>query len=96
MTPLTLQDAADRVRSYIVENYLYMRRDATIGDDESLLAKGIIDSMAVMELVALLEEEFGASVGDDEITEENFGSVAAIARFVTAQRRRDPAAAPAR
>jgi acyl carrier protein len=52
--------------------------------------------MAVMELVALLEEEFGASVGDDEITEENFGSVAAIARFVTAQRRRDPAAAPAR
>jgi acyl carrier protein len=82
---LTYQIAADRIRSYILENYLYMRQDASIADDDPLLEKGIIDSMAVMELVALLEDELGVSVADDEVNETTFGSIAAMARFAVAK-----------
>jgi acyl carrier protein len=86
MSTASVQTVADRVRQYVVENYLYMRQDATVGDDDALLAKGIIDSMGVMELVAFLEEEFGVAVADADITEANLGSLGAIARYVVARR----------
>ena len=58
---------------------------------DSLLAKGIIDSMAVMELVALLEDEFGIAVDDGDIPEEHFGSVSAIARVAMGKARQQRA-----
>lgn len=79
----------ERVRQYVVENYLYMRQDVQLHDDDPLLARGIIDSMGVMEIIALLEDEFGIQVGESEITEENLGSLAAIARYVSAKRSAD-------
>jgi acyl carrier protein len=73
---------ADRVRRFIIDNYLYMRPDASVGDDDRLLATGIVDSMGVVEIVAFLEEEFGVVVPDEEVTEDNLGSVRSIAAFV--------------
>jgi acyl carrier protein len=85
----------DRIREYIVENYLYMRQDVHLSDDDPLLARGIIDSMGVMELIVFLEEEFGVAVGDADITEENLGSLAAIARYVASKQASVSAASPA-
>jgi acyl carrier protein len=75
-------DVIQRIRSYIDDNFLYMRPDAELGDDDSLLGTGIIDSMGVMELIVFVEGEFGVSVADSEVTKENFDSIATIARFV--------------
>lgn len=72
----------DRTRAYVVENFLYMRPDFQLGETDSLLERGIIDSMGVMELVSYIESEFGVAVGDDDVTEENIGSLRAIGRFV--------------
>ena len=80
------QSIADRVRGYIVENFLYMRRDREFADDAPLFANGIIDSLGVMELIAFTEQELGVQVDDVEITESNFGSVASITRYVIAKR----------
>jgi acyl carrier protein len=85
----------ERLRQYIVENYLYMRQDVQLLDDDPLLARGIIDSMGVMELIVFLEEEFGVAVGDADITEENLGSLAAIARYVASKQAIVSAASPA-
>ncbi len=74
------------LRSYVTENYLYMRSGFELRDDDSLFETGIIDSMGVMELILVLEREFGLTVRDDEITEENLGSLAAIASFVVRKR----------
>ena len=70
-----------RVRQYVTENFLYMRPDFVFGDSDSLLESGIIDSMGVIELITFVQDEFGISVDDSEITEENLGSLASIARF---------------
>ena len=86
MTTQLAQSIADRVRGYIVENFLYMRRDREFADDAPLFASGIIDSLGVMELIAFTEQELGVQVDDAEITEGNFGSVVSITRYVIAKR----------
>ncbi|HRN54060.1 MAG TPA: acyl carrier protein [Gemmatimonadaceae bacterium] len=83
---MTDQTIAQTLRSFIQENFLYMRPDLQYGDDDSLLAKGVIDSLGVMEIVGFLEERFEMTVEQDDVTEQNFGSVAAIARYVAAKR----------
>jgi acyl carrier protein len=47
----------------------------------SLLDHGL-DSTAVMSLVVGIEESFGIDIPDAAITESNFGSVAAICRYI--------------
>jgi acyl carrier protein len=74
------------LRAYVSENFLYMRPDYVLRDDDSLLVRGIIDSIGVMELVQFVQQEFGVDVDDEEITEANFGSIAAVARFVGERR----------
>lgn len=72
----------NRIRVYVEENFLYMRPDLELGDDDSLLGNGIVDSMGVMEVIAFLEDEFGVVVADEDITEANLGSLSAIAAYV--------------
>ena len=74
-----------RTRAYIAENFLYMRPDLELAEDDLLLEKRIVDSMGMVELVAFLEDEFGIDLDDGEITEGNFATLGAIARFVVAK-----------
>jgi acyl carrier protein len=77
----------DAVVAYIRENFLYARPEYALRDDARLLDDGIVDSMGAVELVAFLQDRFDIVVPDDEITEDNFGTIAAIAGFVTRKRR---------
>ena len=83
---MTTTDIQARTHAYIAENFLYMRPSFRLEADDSLLEHGIIDSMGVMELIVFVEEEFCIAVGDEEITEDNFGSVQAIANYVSVKR----------
>ena len=76
----------EKTRAYIQENYLYMRPDFELNNDDQLLRKGIVDSMGVVEILDFIRDEFGVEIEDDEITEENLGSLTAIAEFVGAKR----------
>jgi acyl carrier protein len=76
----------DQTREYISKNFLYMRPDVVIEPSASLLEHRIIDSLGVVELLAFVEETFGVAAADDEITEENFGSLDGIAHFVLRKR----------
>ena len=79
-------DVLTKTRTYITENFLYMRPDLELADDDLLLEKRIVDSMGMVELVTFLEDEFGIDMEDGEITEGNFATLAAISRFVMAKR----------
>jgi acyl carrier protein len=83
----TTTDAAvlTDVRAFLLREFLYMRPDFVLGDDDSLLKSGVVDSMGVLEVLEHLQERFGVRAGDDEITEANLGSLRAIARFVVAK-----------
>ncbi len=82
---LNQTEVQDQIREYIRENFLYMRPDFELNDDDQLLKKGVVDSMGVVEVLEFLRDDFGVEIEDDEITEENLGSIAAMASFVHAR-----------
>jgi len=79
---MTEAEVSLRVRAFVVENFLYMRPDFELHGDDSLLRRGVFDSLGVMEVIGFLEDTFGIEVGQDEVTEANFGTLDAIARYV--------------
>ena len=70
------------VEQFILSELSQGRGITGIDPGDNLLAKGIVDSHGVMELVAFLEERYGISVRDEDLTPENFESVARIDEFV--------------
>ena len=54
-----------------------------LGDTDSLLATGVVDSVAMIGLVSALEERFGISIDDAELVPEHFDSVRAIVSLVS-------------
>jgi acyl carrier protein len=70
------------LEAFIVDEIALGRGMASIEPEEDLLARGVIDSLGVTQLVAFLEERFGIRVTDDELTPANFRTLAAIEAFV--------------
>ena len=71
----------DKIREFIVKN-LYYAEGATLSDEASFLAEGVIDSMGAMELVAFVESEFKIKVEISEVVVKNFDSISKMANFV--------------
>ena len=66
------------------------RGTAAPAPDEDLLAKGLVDSHGVMELVGFNEERYGISVRDEDVTPENFGTLVRIEEYVRSRRNSAP------
>lgn len=77
------------LRNFIVE-YFYVSDPSTLGDDDSLIETGIVDSTGMMGVILFLESEFGISVGEDETTPDNLDSIARIAAYVERKRAAGP------
>src|SRR3954467_9747480 len=71
----------DKIREFIIKN-LYYAESATLNDDTSFLAEGVIDSMGAMELVAFVESEFKIKVEMSEVVVKNFDSISKLGNFV--------------
>lgn len=74
-------DIAIKIKKYINKNFPATRKAPPL-DDDLLLEKGIIDSMGMLDLVTFFEKTFGILVNDEDLTAENFASVAAMAVFI--------------
>ena len=77
------------IEQFILSELTQGRGITEIDPAENLLSKGIVDSHGVMELVGFLEERYGISIGDEDLSPENFESVAT-------SRRSSPASATGR
>lgn len=55
---------------------------ASFSDNDNLLAKGLIDSLRMLDLMSFLEQHYQLKVEDDDLMPENFESINAITRFV--------------
>lgn len=73
------------LRNFILENYLFTDDQSELGNDDSFLDMGIIDSTGIMEVVWFVEEQFGIKVGDDELLPDNLDSIDNLVRFVSAK-----------
>ena len=79
-------DVRREIRDFVEREFLYMHPDVELGDGDALLALGVIDSLGFVELVEEVQSRYGVEVEDVEITEDNFGSIDSIVRFVEQKR----------
>jgi len=70
------------IRAFIVEEFLF-GDDSELTDDMSLFENGIVDSTGILELINFLEERYAIKVDDDELSPENFDSLAKITAYVS-------------
>ena len=75
----------ERVRDFILQNYLFTTDPAALGLDDSLLERGIVDSSGMMEIIFFIEEQLGVKMREDEMVPDNLDSVNKITRFVQAR-----------
>ena len=73
---------AHRVKKAIVQSLKLNIEPDEIADDESLFEGLGADSIAALEIVCALEEEFGIEVDDEDLRVELFDSVQAMSRYV--------------
>ena len=69
----------DRIRELIDGQLIELH--AGFGPEEDLFEAGL-DSMAIMQLLLILEEEFGVVIPMGEVTRDNFHTTTAITRLV--------------
>ncbi len=72
------------IERFILDEILMGSRDS-IGPDESLLASGVIDSLALLRLIGFIEEHFDVVVEDDEVVPENFESINVMTGLVASK-----------
>ncbi|HEY7098514.1 MAG TPA: acyl carrier protein [Terriglobales bacterium] len=74
-------DPKVQIRQFVMEN-AQGRGITELGDNDSLIESGIVDSLGIFRLVSFLEETFGVKIGDEEIVNENFQTISDIERFL--------------
>jgi acyl carrier protein len=72
-----------QIRSFLAQQFPLTKN---VGDDQSLLGGGLIDSLGVLEVVTFLEREYGIAVLDEDLVPENFGSISSLVRFIEAKK----------
>lgn len=76
------QAIEQKLRSFILENYLFTDDQSALKNTDSFLTMGIIDSTGIMEVIFFIEENFGIKVSDEEMVPENLDSIANLVAFV--------------
>lgn len=76
------ETAHSAIRAFMIESFLFGDESGLPADNKSLIANGIVNSTGVLELVAFIEDTFGFTMADADITPENLNSVDNIAAFV--------------
>lgn len=72
------------IRKFVIDNYLF-GEEAKLGDEDSFMETGIIDSTGILELVRFLESTYGIKVADEELIPDNLDSVNKIVSFIHAK-----------
>lgn len=77
------KETKERIKHLLVQNVLKNMNAAELDDGSSLIDLGVgLDSVATLELVVALEEEFQVSIDEGEITPEILESVNTIDAFL--------------
>ena len=73
------------VKSFIFNTFPQAKKHG-IGIEDSLLESGIVDSLAVIEIVNFLIEKHEITIDEDDLTPENFNSIRLITDLLRKKR----------
>ena len=72
----------EQVKTFIETNFLFWEGTSSLGETDSFLGNGIIDSAGILELITFLETTFGITIQDAEVLPRNLDSLQAVTAFV--------------
>ena len=78
----TMLETVKKLREYIFDNFLFTEDENALGNDDSFMEKGIIDSTGILEVITFIEEDFGITVKDEELIPENLDSINNLSAFI--------------
>jgi acyl carrier protein len=79
------QDAiVAELRTFLLRDVLRDERAELLPD--APLLSGRLDSLGLVQLMEFLEDRFGLLVANDDVVDENFGSLRSLAAFVRERR----------
>lgn len=73
-------DLTNSLRSLISEQLFPL--DDSVADDSDLHSEGL-DSLALMQLILLLEREFSVTISPEDLNRENFSTLEKLAKLVS-------------
>jgi acyl carrier protein len=76
-----MEDLKREIRDFVLENYCF-NRQGNLGNDDSFLESGIIDSTGILEVVSFVEAKYSIEVDSDELVPENLDSISRLTQFV--------------
>jgi acyl carrier protein len=74
------------VKEYILEQFLPGESPDNLTGTTPLFTSGLLDSIASLQLVTFLEQEFGIKVDAHEVVPDNLNTLESIAGFIRAKR----------
>ena len=75
-----------KIKELIEKNLTWSGSWSDVDEDYPLLAKGVIDSLGMMKLVSLIEEEYDLEIDDDDIVPDNWRTIRDIAALVESKK----------
>ncbi len=85
-TPVTPVPAAEGTERALLVGFLRQlspaARSLDLTDETPLLSSGVLDSLAILQLMSFLADELGIEIADDDFTLDNFETVGALLAFV--------------
>ena len=83
---MSVDGTTQKIKQLMVDNLTWNGSWNDVDEDYPLLAKQVIDSLGMLKLVSLIEEEFDVEIDDDDIVPDNWKTISDIARLIEAKR----------
>lgn len=77
-----MEEMRQTIREYILKEFLPRENPEDLTDSLSLVTGGILDSLAILNLVGFLEQQYRIRIEAHEVNVDNFNTIAAMANFV--------------
>jgi acyl carrier protein len=81
-TATTLTSTEKTICDFVVQEVLYDKELRGLGPEDSLLESELLDSIAIMQVVAFCEQIFDITIPEEELLPEHFENVRAIGQLV--------------
>ena len=86
MSRVSTDETTQKIKQLMADNLTVSGSWSQIDEDYPLLAKQVIDSLGMMKLVSLIEQEFDIEIDDDDVVPDNWKTIRHIAALVESKR----------
>lgn len=70
------------IRQFIIETFLFGEDAESLKDGDSFMQNGVVDSTGILEVTNFVEEKYGITIENEEMTPANLDSVNNLVNFI--------------